>query len=93
MKDLGLVKQVLGIRITRDRKTKILWLSQEKYIEKALAKFCMNKRKLVDTPLVNHFSLTSKQCPSTYKEKEGMKKLSSLLDNWFFDICYGLHQA
>ena len=28
MKDLGLAKQILGIRITRDRMAKKLWLSQ-----------------------------------------------------------------
>ncbi|KAK3037909.1 hypothetical protein RJ639_031800 [Escallonia herrerae] len=34
MKDLGEAKQLLGIRITSDRKQKKLWLSQEEYIEK-----------------------------------------------------------
>ena len=33
MKDLGSAQQILGMRITRDRKLKKLWLSQEKYIE------------------------------------------------------------
>jgi hypothetical protein len=36
MKDLGPVKQILGIRVICDRKYKKLWLSQEKYIEKVL---------------------------------------------------------
>ena len=34
MKDLGSTKQILGMKIERDRSTKKLWLSQEKYIEK-----------------------------------------------------------
>ena len=32
-KDLGPAKQILGIKIIRDRKAKRLWLSQEKYVE------------------------------------------------------------
>ncbi|GMI87287.1 cysteine-rich RLK (RECEPTOR-like protein kinase) 8 [Hibiscus trionum] len=31
MKDLGPTKQILGIRLTRDRKAKKLWLSQERF--------------------------------------------------------------
>jgi len=34
MKDLGPAKQILGMRISRDRSEGILNLSQEKYIEK-----------------------------------------------------------
>ena len=33
MKDLGPARQILGMEITRDRKAKKLWLSQEKYFE------------------------------------------------------------
>ncbi|TXG70578.1 hypothetical protein EZV62_005513 [Acer yangbiense] len=36
MKDLGPAKQILGIRIHRERDAKKLYLSQEKYIEKVL---------------------------------------------------------
>ena len=36
MKDLGSAKQILGIKIDRDRSAKKLWLSQEKYTEKVL---------------------------------------------------------
>jgi len=36
MKDLGIAKQILGIKITQDRDAKKLFLSQEKYIEKIL---------------------------------------------------------
>ncbi|KAH9290589.1 hypothetical protein KI387_034706, partial [Taxus chinensis] len=34
MKDLGVVIQILGMRITRDRKEQKLNLSQEEYIKK-----------------------------------------------------------
>ncbi|KAH9295064.1 hypothetical protein KI387_038652, partial [Taxus chinensis] len=34
MKDLGAARQILGMRITRDRKERKLTLSQEEYIKK-----------------------------------------------------------
>ena len=33
MKDLGPAQQILGLQITRDRRNKKLWLSQENFIE------------------------------------------------------------
>ena len=75
MKDLGPTKQILGMKIVRDRCIKKLWLSQEKYIEKVLQRFNMYNAKAVSCPLANHFRLTSKQCPSTDKEKEEMDKV------------------
>ena len=53
----------------------MLWLSQEKYIEKVLEKFNMGNSKPVSSPLVGHFKLTSKQCPTSEKDKEDMKKV------------------
>ena len=41
MKDLGVAKQILGMRITRDRKNRKLTLSQGEYIEKVLQRFRM----------------------------------------------------
>uniref|UniRef100_A0A3Q7HRN6 Reverse transcriptase Ty1/copia-type domain-containing protein n=1 Tax=Solanum lycopersicum TaxID=4081 RepID=A0A3Q7HRN6_SOLLC len=64
MKDLGPARQILGMQIVRDRKTKKLVLSQEKYIQKVLRRFSMDKAKVVSTPLAMHFKLSTKQCPS-----------------------------
>ena len=41
MKDLGEASYILGIQIIRDRKNKILALSQASYIDKVLAFFSM----------------------------------------------------
>ncbi|GKV28962.1 hypothetical protein SLEP1_g37944 [Rubroshorea leprosula] len=68
MKDLGPAKQILGMKIFRDRKNKKLWLSQEKYIEKVLDRFNMSKAKPVGTPLASHFKLSTKQCPASKEE-------------------------
>ncbi|CAL1397307.1 unnamed protein product [Linum trigynum] len=75
MKDLGLAKQILGVRIIRDRGAKKIWFSQEKYIEKVLQRFNMDNAKAVSCPLANHFTLTSKQSPSIEKEKAEMDKI------------------
>lgn len=75
MKDLGPAKQILGMKITRDRKNGKLWLSQERYIEKVLERFNMSKAKPVGTPLANHFKLSSKQGPTSEKEKTEMKNV------------------
>jgi len=75
MKDLGSVKQILGMKILRDRKKRKIWLSQETYIEKVLERFNMSKAKAVCSPLVGHFKLSSKQCPTSEKEKEEMSRV------------------
>ena len=59
MKDIGLAKKILGMNISRDRKNKKLWLSQEKYIEKVLQKFNMDKAKSVSSPLASHMPYAS----------------------------------
>lgn len=75
MKDLGPARQILGMKISRDRQNGKLWLSQEKYIEKVLDRFNMGKAKEVSTPLAGHFKLSVKQCPTSEKDKEEMKNV------------------
>lgn len=74
MKDLGPEKHILGMSICRDWNKHKLWLSQEKYIDKVLKRFHMKKVKLVATPFASHFSLSSKQSPTSV-EKGGMHKV------------------
>jgi len=72
MKDLGPAKQILGMRIERDRNTNKLYLSQEKYIEKVLCRFKMDNAKVVSCPLAAHFQLSTKQGSSTHEKKNEM---------------------
>ena len=58
MKDLGVAKQILGMRIIRDKSNVTLKLSQSKYVKKVLSRFNMNEAKLVSTPLASHFKLS-----------------------------------
>ena len=69
MKDLGAARQILGMQILRDKKTKKLWLSQEKYIQRVLERFNMKHAKPVSTPLGAHFKLRKRSCSSSKKEK------------------------
>ena len=68
MKELGLTKQILGLNISRDRKNRKLWLSQESYIEKVLERFNMSKAKADCSLLAGHLKLSSKQCRTSEKD-------------------------
>ncbi|KAK2972095.1 hypothetical protein RJ640_010258 [Escallonia rubra] len=57
MKGLRQARQILGMQILRDRKTKRLWLSQQKYTKRVLEWFNMKDAKPVNTPLANYFIL------------------------------------
>ena len=72
MKDLGPAKQILGMEITRDRKNRRLWLSQERYVERILERFNMKEAKPVTTPLGGHYKLSKSLCPSTEEENKKM---------------------
>ena len=76
MKDLGATKQILGMRITRDRKNLKLTLCQGEYIEKVLHRFRMHNEKPISTPLASHFKLSKEMCPKTQEEIEYMSKVS-----------------
>jgi hypothetical protein len=76
MKDLGAAKTILGMEITRDMKSGLLFLSQHGYIQKVLRHFNMHDSKPVSTPIAPHFKLSSSQGPSTDSEFEYMSKVS-----------------
>ena len=75
MKDLGPAKQILHIRITKDRKNRKLTLYQGEYIKNILERFRMQKEKLVSTPLASHFKLSKGMCPETQEEIYYMSKI------------------
>ncbi|KAL2226511.1 UNVERIFIED_CONTAM: Retrovirus-related Pol polyprotein from transposon TNT 1-94 [Sesamum indicum] len=73
MKDLGEARQILGMKITRDKGTGKLWLSQSDYIEKVLCRFKMENTKPVGTPLGNQFKLSNSDPPQTDSERAKMR--------------------
>ena len=58
MKDLGVAKKILGMRIIRDKANGTLKLSQLEYEKKVLNRFNMNEAKRVSIPLGSHFKLS-----------------------------------
>ena len=79
MKDLGEAKQILGMKICRDRKKKILTLSQVDYVEKVMQRFSMENAKAINTNLFGHLKLTKEMCPKTKEEEDKMSKLPCAL--------------
>ena len=66
---------ILGMKITRDRDSGRLWLSEKNYVLKLLERFNMAKVRPVTTPLASYFKLSSKQCPQSLKEEEKMAQV------------------
>ena len=75
MKDLGEASYILGIQIIRDRKNKILALSQASYIDKVLARFSMQDSKKGLLPTRHGIILSKEQCPKTPQEEEDMRRI------------------
>ncbi|CAI7838034.1 unnamed protein product [Closterium sp. NIES-53] len=63
-KDLGEVRNYLGMEITRDLKAKTISLSQSFYIEKVLETFGMSKAKPIATPLAVGHQLSPPATPT-----------------------------
>ena len=51
IKDLGPTSSYLGIRITRDRNARTIWIDQQAYIENALKRFELQDANSTKTPL------------------------------------------
>ena len=73
MQDLGEGSHILGIKLLRDCKQKMLGLSQAIYIDKILAHFSMQDSKKGFLPFRHGISLTKDQCPKTSVKIENMK--------------------
>ena len=99
MKDLGNASYVLGIQIIRDRRNRLLALSQATYIDKVLARFSMQNSKKGLMPTRHGISLSKKQCPQTPQEEEDMRRIpyASAVGSLMYamlctrpDICYAV---
>ena len=58
MNHLGAAKQILGMRITRDKKNCKLKLSQSEYIKKVLERFRMHNVKPVSVRIFRHLGVS-----------------------------------
>ncbi|XXG53669.1 hypothetical protein AAC387_Pa03g1731 [Persea americana] len=75
MKDLGEASYILGIKLHRDRKNRMIGLSQAAYIDKVLVRFAMQDSKKGITPFRHGVHLSNDQCPKTPQEKEQMREV------------------
>jgi hypothetical protein len=70
MKDLGEASYILGIKLHRDQKNRMIGLSQAAYIDKVLVRFAMQDYKKGITPFWHEVHHSKNQCPKTPEEKE-----------------------
>ncbi|KAA3464018.1 gag/pol protein [Gossypium australe] len=73
--NLGEANFVLGIRILRNRKSKVIALSKTSYIDKILEHYAMTNSKKGNQPFVSGYHLSLEDCPKTVKERENMRKV------------------
>ena len=75
MKDLGEANFILGIKLWRDRKNKMLGLSQTGYIDKVLEQFSMQNSKKGLLPFRHGVPLSDDQRPKTREEENMMRQV------------------
>ena len=75
MKDLGPARHILGMKISRHREKRQLFLSQTDYIKRVLERFNMQSAKSAWTPLPIHLRLSQRDCPTSGPEGEDMKSV------------------
>ena len=90
---------MLGIQIIRDRKNRLLALSQASYIDKVLIRFSMQNSKKGQLPSRHGVILSKEQCPKTPQEEEDMRRVpyASAVGSLMYamlctrpDICYAV---
>ena len=65
MKNLGEASHILGIKLHRDRKNRMISLSHAAYKDKVLEQFAMQDSKKSITPFRHGVHLSMDQCPKT----------------------------
>ena len=75
MKDLGETNFILGIKLWRDRKNKMLGFSQTRYIDKVLERFSMQNSKKGLLPFRHGAPLSDDQRPKTLDEENMMRQV------------------
>ncbi|TYK04057.1 gag/pol protein [Cucumis melo var. makuwa] len=99
MKDFREAQYVLGIQIIRDRKNKMLALSQATYICKMLVRYSMQNSKKGLLPFRHGVHLSKEQFPKTPQEVKDIRRIfyASVVGSLMYvmlytrpDICYAV---
>ena len=75
MKDMGEASYVIGIEIFHDRKQGLLGLSQQRYINKVLERFRMDKCSSGIVPIQKGVRFSAMQCPKNDMERKEMESI------------------
>jgi len=67
--DLGELKHMLGVLVTRDRSRRLIYLNQSAYIQRTITRFGLKNSTPVSIPLAVKHDLTLSQSPTTEAEK------------------------
>ena len=79
-KDLGPMRQMVGLEVHRNRGSKTIHLSQGPYIHKVLARFGMNLANPTHTPLSTNENLTkTEDVPTLCNDKPYAELVGSLM--------------
>ena len=99
MKDLGETNFILGIKLLRDRKNRMLGLLQAGYIDKVLKRFSMQNSKKGLLPFRHRVPLSNDQRPKTLEEENMIRQVpyASAMGSLMYvmlctrpDICYSV---
>jgi hypothetical protein len=71
--DLGELKWLLGLKVTRDRVARTLTLSQKAYVGTIVEQFRLEDAKAAQTPMEPGVTLSVDQSPATHAELDAMK--------------------
>jgi hypothetical protein len=74
IKDLGELRHILGIQVTRNRKARTITLNQTAYIRNILIRFGMQDSAPVSTPFAVGCHLSYQQSPTTPEERMAYKE-------------------
>src|SRR5664279_5708226 len=75
MKVMGEAAYILGIKIYRDRSSRLIGLSQSTYLDKILKKFRMDESKKGFLPMLQGKTLRKTQSPATAEDRRVMNKI------------------
>jgi len=94
IKDLGEANYIIGIKLSEDRKNRMLCLSQAGYIDKILARFIMQNSKKGLLPFKHGVPLSDDQRSKTLEDEKTMRQVpyaSAVGSLMYALLCTGLH--
>ena len=75
LRELGPVEYLLGVKVSRDRTTRTLRLSQKQYIIDLLARYDFSDCSPISTPMDPGVRLSKDMCPKTPEDIEEMRSV------------------